>query len=476
MSLTGKVSLPESTMPKTKTIFATQALLPQGWADNVAVTIDSNGLIENVEHTLAATPKDAEAVNGILLPGMPNCHSHAFQRMMVGLTETRTGRDDSFWSWRDVMYRSLEKIGPNELQAISEQLYIEMLKHGYTGVAEFHYLHHAPDGRHYDDPAEMSHRVIAAAQRVGIHITHLPVLYAYSDFGAQPPTPGQQRFIHSLDAYQALLQRLHSHYQQENSVQLGIAPHSLRAVNEPLLNEAIDCIDELDGKAPIHLHIAEQMREVEASIAHNGARPVAWLQHHFDVNERWCLVHATHLNANECQTLAKSGAVAGLCPTTEANLGDGIFPAVYYCRYQGRFAIGSDSQVTVNPAEELRLLEYGQRLTLQKRALLANEEQPSVGEYLFRQAVTGGAQALGINNGKISAGMRADLLVLDSRHPGLCAKRGAAIIDSWVFAGNGNPVKDVMVSGKWRVRNGVHDKQETVLARYCEVMKKLLDQ
>jgi len=453
-----------------QTLYADRALLPEGWAENVAITIDDTGSIESVSRDLISPPPGAEQLNGILLPGTPNCHSHAFQRAMVGLTELRGSGDDSFWTWRDVMYRSLDNIGPDELQAISAQLYIEMLKLGYTGVAEFHYLHHSQDGSHYNDPAEMSHRVIAAAQAVGIHITHLPVLYCHSDFGAQLPTPGQRRFTQSLDTYQNLLQQLHSRYKARPNVHLGIAPHSLRAVSAAQLGDAIAVIDSLDNTAPIHIHIAEQQREVDSCIAHNGARPVAWLLDHFEVNERWCLIHATHLAGDECRALATSGAVAGLCPTTEANLGDGLFPAVDYLQQRGRFAIGSDSQVTLNPTEELRLLEYGQRLLHQKRTLLADEQQPSVGETLYRGAVTGGARALGVNTGSIRAGARADLLVLDSRHPSLYGKRGSAVLDSWIFAGHGNPVKDVMVGGHWCVRDGIHPQQEAVADSFRRVI------
>ena len=454
-------------------LFAKQALLPQGWANNVTVELDEAGKIQTVTANCPAAPKDAEQIQGVLLPGIANCHSHAFQRIMVGLTEKRGKGDDSFWTWRDTMYRSLEKIGPEELQAISEQLYLEMLLHGYTGVAEFHYLHHAQDGRPYSNPAEMSHRVIAAAQNVGLHITHLPVLYCHSDFGAQPPQTGQRRFVHALDDYQSLLQTLHQHYSTEQNVHLGIAPHSLRAVSEPLLDEAIRSLNRLDPNAPIHIHIAEQMREVDASLAYHGARPVAWLLDHFAVDKRWCLIHATHLNGDECRDLAHSGAIAGLCPTTEANLGDGIFAATDYCKHGGRFAIGSDSQVTLNPAEELRLLEYGQRLIHQKRSLLAAGSDSSVGEYLFRHALAGGAQALGIDTGAIRAGARADFLVLNDQHPSLYGKQGANLLDSWIFAGHGNPVKDVMVAGQWRVRDGQHPQNEQIASRFRQVLDKL---
>ena len=460
-------------MPASRPLYAHRALLPGGWAENVAITIDSGGSIATVREDVPAIPQGAELLRGVLVPGIPNCHSHAFQRAMVGLTEARSSSDDSFWSWRDAMYRLLEKIGPEQLQAISEQLYLEMLKCGYTSVAEFHYLHRSPDGAFYDDPAEMSHRVIAAAQSAGIRITHLPVLYCHSDFGMKAPEAGQRRFVHSVDAYQDLLQQLHSRYRDEPSVRLGMAPHSLRAVSEPSLREAIAGLDGLNASAPIHMHIAEQRREVDACIAHTGARPVEWLLQNFDVNARWCLIHATHLANGECQELATSGAVVGLCPTTEANLGDGLFPAVEYLQAQGRFAIGSDSQVCRNPAEELRLLEYGQRLDKQRRVLLTQPDQPSVGESMLPAAVAGGARALGLGEAGICAGARADLLVLDDQHPVLYGKDDSVLVDSWVFACNDTPVKDVMVAGQWRVRDGVHPQQEAVAQRFRQALDSL---
>jgi formimidoylglutamate deiminase len=460
-------------MPESRTLFVERALLPDGWAERVAISIDAYGTIKSVLRDVRSVPEGAETPGGVLVPGVANCHSHAFQRAMLGLTETRGSGEDSFWSWRDAMYRLLENIGPGELQAIAAQLYVEMLKQGYTGVAEFHYLHHDHDGLPYSDPAETSHRVIAAAQAAGIHITHLPVLYCHSDFGALPPEQGQRRFVHSIDAYVELLQGLSARYLEEPDVQLGIAPHSLRAVSEPVLTEAIAALDHLDDRAPIHIHIAEQEREVENSIAHSGARPVEWLLQNFDVSGRWCLVHATHIDDSECAGLAKSGAVAGLCPTTEANLGDGLFPAVDYLAAGGRIAIGSDSQVTLDPAQELRLLEYGQRLSLRRRSLLASESQVSVGEFLLRRSLAGGAQALGINAGDIAEGRRADLVVLDDQHPALYGKAGSTLLDSWVFGCNSTPVKDVMVGGKWRLRDGVHPEAELIEERYRRAMDQL---
>jgi formimidoylglutamate deiminase len=460
-------------MPKSRPLYAHRVLLPDGWAKNVAINIDRDGVISGLRENVPAIPQGAQLISGVVVPGVPNGHSHAFQRAMVGLTETRSGNNDSFWSWRDAMYRLLGKIGPEQLQAIGEQLYIEMLKQGYTSVAEFHYLHHAVDGSPFDDPAEMSQRVIAAAQSAGIHITLLPVLYCHSDFGARAAETGQRRFVHSIDQYQQLLQQLHNRYADQANVRLGIAPHSLRAVSEPLLREAIAAVDALDGSAPIHIHIAEQQREVDSCIAYTGARPVEWLLGEFEVSNRWCLIHATHLVDGECRKLAASGAIAGLCPSTEANLGDGIFPAVEYLRAGGQFAIGSDSQVTLDPARELQLLEYGQRLITRGRSLLADDQTPSVGEKLLRSAAVGGARALAINTGRIEEGARADLVVLDDQHASLYGKAGSELLDSWVFACNSTPVKDVMVAGQWLVRDGVHAQEEDVAQRFRGAMDDL---
>jgi len=465
---------PPTDTDKHKTLYFRAALLAQGWAKNVAIEIDGGGLISSVNSNMDCAPDGAEFIEGTVLPGIQNCHSHAFQRTITGLTEQRLNPEDSFWSWRDSMYKLLGKIGPEELQAVAEQLYLDMLKQGYTGVAEFHYLHHNQNGEQYDDPAEMSHRVIAAAHTVGIQITHLPVFYCFSDFGGKPPESAQRRFIHSLDNFQQLLENLHGKYKSDANVQLGIAPHSLRAVDKAMLEGLIRCQDELNNQAPIHIHIAEQQREVNACIDFCGKRPVQWLLDNFNVNSRWCLIHATHLDLSEIQSLANSGAIAGLCPTTEANLGDGLFPAVDYLQQGGAFAIGSDSQVCVSPTEELRLLEYGQRLQQQQRTLLASEQQPSVGENLLRGALSGGAAALGINAGAIDTGKRADFLVLDDQHPSLYGKTGCALIDSWIFACNENPVKDVMVNGQWLVRNGHHEQQDSISERFRTAMDNIL--
>jgi len=462
----------------THRLLAAAALLPDGWARNVLLEIGVDGTLTGVTPDAAALPaaRHAAPAKGPVLPGMPNLHSHAFQRAMAGLTE-RAGQggaaaEDSFWSWRQVMYGFVERLTPPLIEAIAGQLYVEMLKAGFTAVAEFHYLHHDPEGAPYADPAEMSERVLEAARHAGIGITHLPVLYAQGGFGAQPPRPGQRRFLHSLDRYARLLERLAGRHRADPQFRLGIAPHSLRAVTPELLRDAIAALDALDPAAPIHIHIAEQTLEVEDCMAWSGQRPVEWLMANQPVDPRWCLVHATHMTELETRNLARSGAVAGLCPTTEANLGDGFFPAGAYLSAGGAIGIGSDSHISVSPVEELRWLEYGQRLLQRRRNRLAGASG-SVGADLYRAALAGGATALGRPIGRLAQGARADLLVLDGEHPALCGKSGDTLIDALVFAGNSNPVRDVMVGGRWVVEEGHHHAEEAMLARFRGAMATL---
>jgi formimidoylglutamate deiminase len=458
-----------------QTLFAETALLPDGWASNVLFEIDGAGTIINVMPNAAAHAESCYPyrAKGPVIPGMPNLHSHAFQRAMAGLTEqagqTGAAGDDSFWTWRQVMYGFVGRITPAQLQAIAAQLYVEMLKSGYTAVGEFHYVHHDIDGRPFADYAEMSEQIIAAARTTGIGLTHLPVLYGCGGFGGKPAGTGQRRFLNDPQAFLRLLNRLMQRHGNDPQIRFGIAPHSLRAVTPELLSGAVRALDALDPTAPIHIHIAEQTLEVEECVAWSGRRPVEWLIEHQPVGARWCLVHATHMTAAETEALARSGAVAGLCPTTEANLGDGFFPAIAYLGAGGAIGIGSDSQISVSPVEELRWLEYGQRLVERKRNRLAGATG-SVGADLYRAALAGGAAALGRPVGRLAAGARADLLVLDQDHPVLCGKSGDELVDSFVFAGNGNPVRDVMVGGRWVVEGGRHHAEEAVLARFRTTM------
>jgi formimidoylglutamate deiminase len=453
-------------------LFAANALLPEGWSSDVLFELDGQGNIASVSPD--AQPGTAPRAAGPVIPGMPNVHSHAFQRAMAGLAERTGPQDDSFWTWRDVMYGFVGKLSPDDLEAVAAQLYVEMLKAGYTAVGEFHYLHHAPDGGPYDDLAEMSRRVIVAAGRTGIGITQLPVLYGFGGFDGQPAGEDQQRFLNDPDRFARIVEALIAHTRDDAQVRIGIAPHSLRAVTPETLGEALVALDTMDDRAPVHIHIAEQTKEVEDCLAWSGQRPVEWLFDHFQVSRRWCLIHATHVNQSELAALADSGSVVGLCPTTEANLGDGIFPAADFLQAGGVFGIGSDSHISVSPIEELRWLEYGQRLTRRARNLLGSGEGSSVGARLYRLALAGGAKALGRSIGRLSEGARADLLVLDPLVPTLIGREGDALLDALVFAGNVNPVRDVMVGGCWVVREGRHESEEPILKAYRRAVDSLV--
>ncbi len=445
-------------------LFAETALLPDGWARDVRFEIAADGALARVD--TAAAAEGAGRLAGPAIPGMPNLHSHAFQRAMAGLAE-RAGRgDDSFWTWRRVMYDFVGRLTPDHVEAIAAQLYVEMLKAGYTAVGEFHYLHHDAGGAPYDDGCEMSHRVISAAARTGIGITHLPVLYAHGGFGGAAAVEGQRRFLNDGEGFMALVEDLMKRHAGDGQVRVGIAPHSLRAVTRELLAEVVAALDGIDAGAPIHLHIAEQEREVADCLAWSGARPVDWLLDNFDVSPRWCAVHATHMSDAETARLAHSGAVAGLCPTTEANLGDGLFPLAAWLDAGGAFGVGSDSHVSVSPVEELRWLEYGQRLTRERRNVAAFGDAPSTGAGLWRAALAGGAQALGRPIGTLAAGKRADIVVLDADHPLLAGRASDVLIDSLVFSGNANVVRDVYVGGRHVVAEGHHAGEDAIAAGY----------
>ncbi len=456
-------------------LFADHALLPSGWAQAVLFTMDEAGFLTGVAP--GAAPGDHPRAAGPVIPGMPNLHSHAFQRAMAGLGERVGDGDDSFWTWREVMYGFLARITPEDVQAIAAALYLEMLKSGYTAVGEFHYLHHGPDGTPYDSLGEMSHRIMAAARETGMGLTHLPVLYGYGGFGGQAANPGQRRFLNDPDRFLQLLQDLHPEIAADPQCALGMAPHSLRAVTEDSLNQALTGLAGLVPDAPVHIHIAEQTKEVDDCLAWSGQRPVDWLYQHFEVGPRWCLVHATHMTDGETAQVARSRAVAGLCPTTEANLGDGIFPAPAFLAQNGVWGIGSDSHISVSPIEELRWFEYGHRLISRRRNVLTAElggSSPSVGAGLYRMALAGGAQALGRPIGSLAPGARADLVVLDLAHRALYGRTGDLLLDALVFAGNDTPVRDVMVGGKWRVREGRHDGEETITRGFQKALDHLL--
>lgn len=449
-------------------LFAEKALLPTGWAERVVVSIGDDGRIAAIEAGQAPAAGD-ERASGPVVPAMANLHSHAFQRAMAGCAEVAGAGDDSFWTWREAMYRTVGLVDPDDVEAIAAKLYVEMLKGGFGRVVEFHYLHHSADGTPYADPAETSLRILNAAQATGIGLTHLPVFYAHANFGGLAPSPGQRPFLHDPDRFLALLGRLQPAC-VEAGAELGYAIHSLRAATP---EEMRAILNSAPVSGPIHIHVAEQIREVEDCLAWSGRRPVEWLLDEMPVDERWCAIHATHMTAEETGRLAKSGAVAGLCPATEANLGDGIFPAVDYLATGGRFGIGTDSHVATSVAEELRLFEYGQRLRDHKRNRLAAGPGASVGRTIFDAATAGGAQAAGIGPHGIAIGARADLVVLDGANPFIAAASGNQILDRWLFALGGEAVRDVMIAGKWKIRNGRHDREEDIDRAFGRVLNKL---
>jgi len=451
--------------------YADEALLPQGWARNVRIEVDARGEISAAVRD--SSPEGAARLAGPVLPGMANLHSHAFQRAMAGLAEVRGRGQSDFWTWRETMYRFALLLAPEQAQAIALYLYIEMLRHGYTGVAEFHYMHNEPDGKPYADRAQMLLRHLAAAREAGIAITLLPSLYAWSNFGGKTLQPRQKRFATDPAAILEMLDAARKAAGIDRDVRVGIAPHSLRAVDTGQLDELIAGLGAIDPEAPIHIHCAEQAKEVEDCLNWCKKRPVEWLLSRMPVDARWCVVHATHMTKEETVALAKSGAVVGLCPTTEANLGDGIFPLQDYRKAGGRYGIGGDSHVSRNPAEELRLLEYVQRLIARRRNLVVREGSPGVGTTLWQEAASGGGRAPGRDMGAIAAGMRADLVVLEGAHPDLAARSADAIANALVFSGAENFVRDVMVGGRWLVKEGRHPRQDAATQDYRRVLAEL---
>ena len=442
------------------------ALLPDGWADEVRLSCDDSGHVSAVVIGVPAQANDTRL--GTVVPGMANLHSHAFQRAMAGLSEKRGPGSDSFWSWREVMYRFLDRLGPDAVEAIAALVQVEMLEAGFTAVGEFHYLHHDADGNPHDDPGEMAGRICAAADTTGIALTLLPVFYRHAGFNQAPATHGQRRFLNDPDSFARLMERARHHARGLPHARVGIAPHSLRAATM----DDITTILPLAGTGPIHIHIAEQTGEVEACLAATGQRPVRHLLDRQPVNDRWCLVHATHMDAGETRDLAASGAVAGLCPLTEASLGDGLFPAVDYLAADGRIGIGSDSHIRIDLAEEVRLLEYGQRLYHRQRNILCRPGT-STGRFLLDACLSGGARALGQPMGSIRVGQRADLVELETGHPTLAGRCGDTLVDSWLFAGDSRQVRSVHVGGMCQVREGrsrVRDRVEQAYARTLETI------
>jgi formiminoglutamate deiminase len=446
-------------------VHAERALTPAGWTNSVRLAIEA-GKVASVETGVPASEGDER--HAILVPALANLHSHAFQRAMAGLAETRGPGADTFWTWRETMYRFALMMTPDDVEAAAAQLYVEMLEAGFAAVAEFHYLHHAPDGAPYADRAEMAARIVAAARETGIGLTLLPVFYAHAGFGAEPPKPEQRRFIADVGSYARLFEACEQLVGGQPNEAIGVAPHSLRASTPAELADVVA----LAGERPIHIHAAEQIGEVEDCVASLGQRPVRWLLDHMGVDRRWCLVHSTHMDAAETRDLAASGAVAGLCPITEANLGDGVFRAREYLDAGGRYGVGSDSNVSIGAADELRQLEYSQRLHARSRNVLA-QAGGSTGRALFDAALSGGAQALGRRAGRLAAGASADFLTLDAGHPTLAGKSGDAILDAWVFSAGNALVDCVWSGGRKIVQGGKHGARERIAARFAAIMRGL---
>ncbi len=447
-------------------LWFTSALLPEGWRRDVRVTL-AGPLIASVTAGVAADAEDMR--HGAAVPGMANLHSHAFQRAMAGLTEIRGATADSFWTWRQTMYRFLDRLDPEDVEAVAALAYAEMLESGFTRVGEFHYLHHAPDGRPYARPAELSGRIAAAAAETGIGLTLLPVFYAHAGFGGLPPSEGQRRFVTGLDSFARLVADASDAVKGVPGADLGIAPHSLRAVTPDELRHLVT----LGEGRPIHIHVAEQTREVEDCVAWSGRPPVAWLLDSAPVDARWCLIHATHMTPDETTRLAASGAAAGLCPLTEANLGDGVFPARAYVEAGGRYGIGSDSNVRIDLSLELMTLEYSQRLTLRGRNIMAEAPGASTGRSLFEAARLGGAQSLAQPALGIAPGAPADLVALVDPD-GPAGQSADTTLDRWIFGTRTSPVEAVWRHGRQVVADGRHVRRDAIAARYAATLARIL--
>jgi formiminoglutamate deiminase len=443
-----------------QTIWFEQALLPDGWAVAVRVGI-IDGRIATIERNVAPQGHDARFVTA--LPGLANVHSHAFQRSIGGMAEVRGGPEhDDFWGWREVMYRLVGVLTPDDVAVITAMAFVEMLEAGFTRVGEFHYLHHQPSGEPYDDPAAMAAAVASAAEETGIALTLLPVFYAHGGFGGKAPEAGQRRFVNDMDGFANLLEASRHAVGGLADGTVGVAPHSLRAVTP----EQLAALAAMAPDAPIHIHIAEQQKEVADCIEWSGQRPVAWLMDHAAVDARWCLVHATHIDPEELTAIAARGAVVGLCPITEANLGDGMFPAEAFLAAGGMFGIGSDSNIRIDAGQELQLLEYGQRLSLRRRNVLSTTGA-STGRTLFDGATAGGGRAVGHPAG-IALGHAADLIALSG-----CAC-GDRTLDRWIFAGGGPVIDAVWRRGVQVVSNGRHGGRDEIAARFTKVAARLL--
>ena len=445
-------------------IHAKQALTPDGWAFDREICIGDDGLIAAVRDRQQPSDHTVD----LALPAPSNLHSHAFQRAMSGLTESRGPLGhDSFWSWRRLMYRFLDQLTPDDVRVITSLAFMEMMEAGYAAVGEFHYLHHAPGGTPYANPSEMSGQIIEAARAIGIGLTHLPVLYQFGGCDRRPLEGGQRRFGCDLDQFGYLWSAAEKAVLGgERDYAVGVAPHSLRAVDQDGLSACIA----MAASSPIHMHLSEQVAEVDEVLAHLGSRPVDWLLDRYRVGPNWSLIHCTHMMPGETQKLARTGAVAGLCPITESSLGDGIFDGVAYTDYGGELGVGSDSNIHVSFFEELCTLEYSQRLRDRGRVAMATPTQ-SVGRFLFEKAARGGAQAIARNAGVIRPGSLADILGVSTDNPWLCNRRGDAVLDGLVFCGRARDcIRDVWSAGRHQVRDGRHVLRDRIVLDFMQTM------
>lgn len=453
------------------TLHFQRALLPRGWAEDVRISLEGSRIGAVAVGVPARVDDERHAIG---VPGLANLHSHAFQRGMAGLAERRGPATDSFWTWREEMYRFLRVLDPGDVQAIAALAYSEMLEGGFTRVGEFHYLHHDIDGRPYGDIAEMAHSIARASRSAGIGLTLLPCFYANGGLGGLPPVEGQRRFVNDIDGYARLLDGSGQAIAGLAGGNLGVAPHSLRAVTPGEMVE----LCEMAGDMPMHIHAAEQTKEVEDCVAWSGKRPVEWLLDTHGLDARWCLIHTTHMTAEETRRLAQSGAVAGLCPVTEANLGDGLFNGRDFLEAGGRLGVGTDSNVQIGVALELRQLEYAQRLKMRLRNVMVPGEGQSTGRYLFDAALQGGCQALGqLRDGGVAGlavGAFADIVTLDAAHPALAHRKGDEILDGWLFSGGEAVIDTVWCLGAKRVAGGRHIERDRLRSAYTRVIAKVL--
>ena len=450
--------------------FALEALICKQWVSNVRLHVDDQGMITKIEPETSIVSGD-ERLSGPVIPALGNCHSHAFQRLFSGLTEGFQSDSDSFWSWRERMYQLLQVLNPEHVGIICRQLYIEMLKAGYSRVGEFHYLHNQPDGTEYADQAEMSMQIMSAANDTGIGLTLLPVLYQYSGFGKQTATESQRRFVYSDDRYLRLIENIRNACEGSNVI-CGAAPHSLRAVDAEAFSKLYS---ELPDNILTHIHIAEQLPEVEQCLSHSGFRPVEYLYEHLAVDDRWTLIHATHITETEVAMIKSSAAVIGICPTTEANLGDGLLPdSVFNRQTPCRWAIGSDSHISVDAIEELRWLEYGQRLSSHRRAVITSEQCRATGIELWSNAVEGAAQSIAASAG-LKVGEQADWIVLNPEHPSIASLPAAYRMDALIFSNRANGViRDVYVSGRRLIKDGLHPLEDKASLAYSRLVRELI--